>query len=279
MLPGTGSVRKARLGLFLGLGWSVLPFAVHAQEQPQLLVVGTAHFQHAGRDMINMEVEDVLSTRRQAEIEELINKLVAFNPTHIAVEVQGNNQTDLDERYTAYRDGDYTLTRNEIDQIGLRLAAALGHDRIYAVDWNGNPPGDIETDYDWYTYGQANGFEEAVRNITDPVAAQEYFTELKDQNITEWFIQLNDPDALAASHKVYFDIAMIGEGDHLIGANWVGTWYARNLKIFSRLVQIADGPEDRILVLYGQAHAYLLQQFAREYGAFEVVGLDSVLTD
>lgn len=255
------------------------PFLAFSQELPELLVVGAVHFNNPGRDAINFEMEDVLSDRRQAEIEELVSVLAEYNPTHIAVEVLSSNQKTLDERYANYRYGEYELSRNEVDQIGLRLAAKLNHDRIYAIDWNGNPPGDIETDYDWHSYGLANGFEASITQITDSESASEYYIELGPQTVSTWLKQLNDSDALAASHRAYFDISMIGRGEDLIGANWVGTWYARNLKIFSRLVRMAENPTDRVLVIYGQAHAYLLRQFSAEYEAFKVINLNAVLKD
>lgn len=261
------------LALVLGL-FSVSAFA---EGQPKLLVLGAVHFSATNFDNINIEVEDVLSERRQIEIEALIDQLVEFNPTHIAVEFPSKYQEALDDRYSSYREGGYVLDRRESDQIGMRLAAKLGHDQIYAVDWNDNPPGDVDADYDWHSYGQANGHEARVAVITDPDNAKEFYTELNDQSIISWLKQLNHPDALAASHSVYFEIAMIGDEEKLIGANWVGTWYARNLKIFTRLVNLAENQEDRILIIYGQAHAYLLQQFARESGAFELISVDSIL--
>ena len=276
-INGLNRAGRFHAAVLLVFGFTTVSGPAHAQELPDLLVLGTAHFNTPGNDMVNVEVEDVLSDRRQGEIEALIDDLATFRPTHIAVEVRSTNQESLDKRYSDYRDGKYALTRNEVDQIGLRLAARLGHERVYAVDWNGNPPGDIEADYDWYSYGQKNGFEEKIHLVTDPESAKEYYTELQDQTISEWLRQLNSPDALKASHKVYFDIAMIGQGDDFPGANWVGTWYARNLKIFSRLVKIADKPTDRVLVLYGQGHAYLLQQFAREYGAFDLTTVEAVI--
>lgn len=92
------------------------------------------------------------------------NQLAAYHPTHIAIEMPSGKQSALDKRYQACREGKYQLGRTEADQLGLRLAAKLGHKRVYAVDWNGNPPGN-EADYDWYAYGQLNGFIEAVAAI------------------------------------------------------------------------------------------------------------------
>lgn len=264
--------------------FSMLILAVNAsdalaQEKPALLVLGSAHFNASGQDNINFDIENVLSPQRQIEMAALVEQLAEFKPTHIAIEIPSKYQSGLDKRYLDYREGRYELSRNEADQIGLRLAAKLGLDAIYAVDWNDNPPGDIEKDYDWPSFANTHGLEDKLAAITDPVRASEFYIPLKDQSIITWMKQLNHPDQLAASHKLYFDIAMIGTGEEMPGANWVGTWYARNLKIFSRLVNLAKNPEDRVLIIYGQGHAYLLQQFAREAGAFRVIDVDSVLSD
>ena len=219
-----------------------LPSLAVAQDKPTLMVLASAHFNNPGRDTINIDVDDVLTDKRQAEIESVVEQLMAFRPTHIAIEMSEAQQAGLDQRYEDYRAGRYELSRGEDDQLGLRLAARLGHDRVYGVDWNGNPPGDMEADYDWVSYAQANGHEAKLASITDPERASGFYVELQEQSIGTWLRQLNQPDALQASHQSYFDIAMIGDGDQLPGANWVGTWYARNLKIFSRLVKMAQNP-------------------------------------
>jgi hypothetical protein len=56
-----------------------------------------------------------------------------------------------------------------------------------------------------------------------------------------------------------------------------GHWYGRNLRIFSNIVRLAPKPEDRVVVIYGAGHAYLLRQMAREASAFKVVDVDQVL--
>lgn len=268
----TSNLKASRAVVFtFGIFLSCIAFA-----QPKLLVVGSMHFANPGRDEVNIEVADIMTDRRQREIKELVAALAEFRPTHIAVEYPSKYQDRLDEMYTAYQAGEYELRRNEADQVGLRLAAELGHEKVYAVDWNENPPGNIDTDYDWYTYGMENGHATRIEAITDPERAG--IPEMNEQSVSEWFLQLNTAESLQKAHEVYFDIAMIGDGENLIGANWVGTWYARNLKIFSRLVDLAEDENARILVLYGRGHAYLLRQFAVESGRFELVDLEEVLT-
>jgi hypothetical protein len=100
---------------------------------------------------------------------------------------------------------------------------------------------------------------------------------LEHRDVRDWLLHGNNPAVLAETHRLYFDIAMIGDDERQPGANWVGHWYARNLRIFKRLVELTDDPAHRVLVVYGQGHAYLLRQFAVESGAFRLVELADVL--
>jgi hypothetical protein len=244
-------------------------------EQPTLLVLGTGHFANPGRDLINTKVDDVLAEARQAQIAAVVDQLASFQPTHIAVEWPLKEQSSLDTRYRDYREGRYPLRRGEADQIALRLAAKLGHARVYAVDWNEDPPGE-DLDYDWPSYGKSHGQKELVAAISDPKRAIG-ITELGTQSIGSWLLQLNRPDVLLANHRNYFDWARVGDAERQPGANWVGAWYARNLRIFNNILRITDRSQDRILVVYGQGHAYLLRQFAAESGAFRLRDVEGVL--
>jgi hypothetical protein len=244
-------------------------------QQPTLLVLGTGHFNNPGRDLFNTKVDDVLAEARQAQISAVVEQLASFRPTHIAVEWPQKAQSKLDTRYREYKEGRYALGRQEEDQIGLRLAAKLGHARVYAVDWNEEPPGDWEH-YDLFSYGESHGQKALIAAIRDPKRATGII-ELGSQSIGTWLLQLNRPEALAINHRHYFDWAMVGDHEQQPGANWVGAWYGRNLRIFNNLVRLTDRPQDRILVIYGQGHAYLLRQFATESGAFRLTDVDAVL--
>jgi uncharacterized protein DUF5694 len=46
----------------------------------------------------------------------------------------------VSREYSDYLVGKYALTRNEIDQIGYRLAKELGHRSIFSVDVDGDFP-------------------------------------------------------------------------------------------------------------------------------------------
>lgn len=248
-----------------------------ASERPALMVLGVPHFANPGRDLVNRRVEDVLAEPRQREIESLVSQLAAFKPTVIAVEWPADKQAALDDRYRAYREGKYVLGRHEIDQVGLRLAARLGLGHVVAADWNLAGPGDADS-YDWPAYASSSGQQTVLDAIVDPTRTLGD-TPLGNLTIGGWLRRMNEPETLAASHRNYFDIAVIGDAKAQPGAAWVGHWYARNLRIFATLSGLVNNRDDRVLAIYGAGHAYLLNQFSSESGAFEVVPVSQWLKE
>jgi hypothetical protein len=82
---------------------------------------------------------DVLSPRRQTEMRELRATLAEWRPTKLIVEWPATRQASLDSTYAAYRAAGADSRQMEGDpdelfQLTLPLARALGIDRIHAVD-------------------------------------------------------------------------------------------------------------------------------------------------
>ena len=125
------------------VGWSAVPAAAQAPagetERPEVLVLGTFHMANPGSNVFDAEADDVLAPRRQAEIAQVVEVLKAFRPTKIAVEARFSDRS-TQRRYTEYLAGEHEPTRNEIDQLGFRLAQELGHQAVYPVDVFGDFP-------------------------------------------------------------------------------------------------------------------------------------------
>jgi hypothetical protein len=92
-----------------------------------------------GHDILNMQADDVLAPKRQAEIAQVIAALKEFQPTKIAVEADVYEKK-VPDAYSDYLAGKHELTRNETEQIGFRLAKELGRKAIYPVDADGDFP-------------------------------------------------------------------------------------------------------------------------------------------
>lgn len=103
------------------------------------MVLGTYHMANPGRDVYNMQVDDVRAPKRQQELAELTDVLAKFQPTKIAIEADPESQR-IPAAYKDYLAGKHELTQNEIEQIGFRLGGQLGHSQMFPIDVDGEFP-------------------------------------------------------------------------------------------------------------------------------------------
>ncbi|SEK98782.1 hypothetical protein SAMN05216382_1249 [Sphingomonas palmae] len=239
--------------------------------RPALLIVGSPHFGNPGQDIGNTRVENVLTPDRQREIEAVVDRLARFHPNHVAVEWDTADQAKLDKRYADYRAGRYKLTADESDQLGLRLAAKLNLPRVDAVDFQGEKPGK-DADYDFVAWMKAHGrstewaaFQRQAQAEADANGARQ-----RCSSVGDWLRHYADPDTARRNEAPYYTIARFGDARENPGANWVGQWHARNLKIYANLARVAGRPGDRTVVIFGGGHAPLLRAYASESGTFNV---------
>jgi len=161
-------------------------------KRAEVLVLGVYHMANPGHDIFNMQADDVLAPKRQQEIAELAAVLEKFKPTKIAVE--HDSQGKLNERYAKYLAGQYLLTANEIDQIGIRLAKDLGHAAIYAVDADGDFPFQRVINYAKAT-GQSAKLEAMMGDIGEMVKAQGEY--LKNHTVLQTLLYMNSDAKVA----------------------------------------------------------------------------------
>lgn len=244
-----------RVALFLSALALSATSSAQSDSRPQILVLGTYHMANPGRDVFNMKADDVLAPKRQAEIAELIAALKKFQPTKIALE--GNIFDDrLPKRYSDYLSGKYELTRNETDQIGLRLAKELDHKTVYPVDVDGDFPYPRVVNFAKAT-GRSKELEAMMSEIGSMVKAQDAY--LASHTIFETLLYMNSDDKVAQDVGMYFRQAQFGQPGDWAGADLVSDWFRRNMRIYSNVVQLADSPHERVLVIFGAGHLGWLQ--------------------
>ena len=237
----------------------------------EVLVLGTYHFGAPGRDLHNLRPDDVLSERRQADLELLNAGLAQFRPTKIMIEAEAADL--IDPGYAAFRPDQLRTKTNEIVQIGYRLARHLGHSRVYAID---EQPKDGEPDY--FPFGKVMEFAKAHdqaadldRNMARAGAATKENEALQaTASIPALLMRYNDPASFLASNDAYYDMLRIGDAVTQPGAELNAYWYMRNAKIFAKLIKAA-APGDRVLVIFGAGHGHWLRHFARETPGFRNV--------
>jgi hypothetical protein len=242
--------------LFLILAALAISVASWAQSdaRPEILVLGTYHMSNPGHDLHNMQADDVLAPKRQQEMAQLIEVLKKFHPTKVAIESEGNHRV---EQYSQYVAGKYTLSSNEIEQIGFRLAKELGHPTIYPVDEDG--------DFPWeplVNYAKANGLGEKLDALEARTEAQvkEEDNFLRSHTVLETLQYMNSDAMAARGIASYFAFVPYGDRLDYAGPDLLAAWYQRNIRIYHNIVKLIESPSDRILVIYGAGHLGWLQQ-------------------
>jgi hypothetical protein len=241
-----------------------------AAQQPnaraQVLVLGTYHFANPGLDVVKTNVADVLSAPKQAEIEAVVEALTRFRPTKIAVEERPESVARLDSMYAAYRAGKHTLTRNEEQQLGFRIAHRLNHPRLYAIDHDGEFP---FNELMAYAQHRDTAFVQWAQTAMGQIGAEQSRWQM-EKSVGEILQLENDPKRIAWGHAHYLRFSRVGAGDTYVGATLLSKWYERNIRIFSDIQRLA-APGERILVIFGSGHAAILRELVAADPQLELV--------
>ncbi len=243
-------------------------------KKPQVMVLGTFHFDNPGLDYVKSSVPDILTAQHQKELRELLDKIKAFNPTKIAIEVEPKHSERVNTRYSHYVAGEDTLRRSETDQIGFRLAKELGHKSLYCVD--------VKKDMDFNALlqtAQTSGQTDFLGRFQQAMGFIQVETEkMAKLPLLEHFRAQNNLIDGEHAHKAYLLMATVGKDTNYTGANVIAGWYERNLKIAINVLRIIKSPEDRVLVLFGAGHLPLLYHYFKFSPDVEVVNVENYLT-
>ena len=236
----------------------------------QVMIVGTFHLDNPGRDVFNVQVDDVLAAKRQEELAAIATSLARFAPTEVMVEWP---EAMTDERYASYRAGTLEPSRNEVVQLGFRLAALRKLERVHGIDVEGDFPFQPVKDYA-SSHGMSPRLEAALAGAGKEVQALS--GRVRNGSLGSVLRYMNSPSRALGNHAFYVDMLRYGDGDTQPGARLVGAWYSRNLAICARLLQ-ALPVGGRAVVFFGEGHAYLLRQCILEAPGVDLVEANDYL--
>ena len=247
--------------MFLMPGFS---FAQNSPAPVEVMIVGVYHMDNPGHDLYDVKADDVLAPKRQVEISAIAGALAKFKPSKIGVEWPENV---VEERYPTYLAGTLPPSRNEVVQLGFRLAKLAGSKAVYGIDADGDFP------YPQLkAYANAHGFGSLLAE-QDALVQREVAEEarvLATKGISAELRLLNDPARLKEDHAFYRAALRIGDNADQPGADLLTAWYRRNFLICAKLLQLSQ-PGDRIVIFFGAGHAYLLRQCVSETSGFQLM--------
>lgn len=253
----------------------------NGRQPTKVLLLGTFHFGYPNLDGHKTDSSkhiNVLSPQRQEEIQELTDVIKRFRPTRVYVETW--NPVFHDSLYAEYLAGRYKLGRNEVYQVGYRLAHQMGHPKIYPIDadsyagenykkyphidsmWSYAPATDSMRDKYW------NARYKALYTASDSVELS--------LTMLENFLLMAQPATLRRMHGHYmasgFNTAN-NDGPDILSM-W---WYSRNLRIINNILNTKPGAEDRIVILIGNGHVPIMKHCFEASPEFEVMDLKGLL--
>lgn len=257
-------------------------------EQVEVMLLGTVHFDNPGLDEANPEVDDVLTSERQAELRDLAERLARWDPDRIALERPYEDRESINAVYEEFRTGkraydeeqdlrslradfDAELddeVRSEVVQLGFRLADALDHERVYPVD----APAMLGSNDDLEAL-EERGFrpeEKVDYSLTSPEAFEREVEErLSESTVTEFLHWKNREAQLRVNHDAMFDRGVRwGEGDDFGGPTMLSRWYDRNIRMVHNVWRALEPGDERVLFPVGSGHVRVLRHLLTEAPMF-----------
>jgi hypothetical protein len=242
------------------------------KHKAEVMILGVFHFHKPALDSYKSKFSfDILNKKRQNELAILLNKIEKYKPTKILIEQSRiKSDSSINMQYSNYLNNEFSIKekKNEIYQIAFRLGEKLNHSKIFcsdaSADWFG-----VKLDWENYdedAYLKSLGHYEKAKRY-DYNSIYELGDSLKTtQTLTEHLIWENNPKNRLKDHQAYLtETILIGAGDSYLGADSLGKWYRRNLRIFANTYDFTNfDEEERILLIYGYGHVWQLSQLFKQ---------------
>ncbi len=235
----------------------------------KVLIVGTFHFDQEQK-------YDELSEENQKELEKITKSLAVFNPTKVVVEKDPSLSERYNRGYHKLLDGKLSLDtmRNEIFQLGFRMAQYMNHDSIYLFD---NKPDYIGSLKD-FTFEKmlayADEYDSAFNKVHFDKINKVFTQNQNTLNSLPLYQNLKMRNSLQMEKYNTYRMHMIemrmGINDSWMGPDWLGRWYQRNIRMMTHIMKFMTA-EDRIIVFVGDNHKWVLEQLMNNTPEFEVV--------
>ena len=256
--PQAGSSLKAQL---------TDPDLVHKKK---VFILGTYHFASSA-DIIKHDLENMLSEKRQKEIEQVVTQLAEFKPHKICIEWDaGEDQPFTDSVYSEYLNDKFSLKANEVYQIAFRLAKKLGHKKVHCID----APGNFLYDTLVSTakkYNQSDWFDRHFQAVLKIAESEDSLRKI--HTLRENLRNINSKAALQFGLDVndVFTSPLLGEPGEYAGAEFLSEWYKRNIRMYSNILRVAGDKDKRIFVLVGASHKSIMKQLFETNPQWELV--------
>lgn len=242
-------------------------------------LLGTFHF-----NQVDTLAYDVNDEQHQKSIKKLAKLVANLKPDKVFVErmPEFEYKNKMDSAYQEYKKGNLRKLRNEIWQIGARIASTLDHPHIYQCDH----PGMYGIYYQkLVTYTKAHNEQDKLIKKNAPGMTIPLTTAMnsdsirKSVDLLEYLRWQNSKNVQKTSHAHYINVyPQLGntnvfndKSDYFLGANLTTDWYRRNILIYSKILAQLDYKENAIFLVIGNDHIPIISQLFKDNPYFNVI--------
>lgn len=239
-------------------------------EKAKVMVLGTYHFRQEDH-------YDELSPENQIHIQQILTALAEFEPTKVVVEWEPARSVKTNEAYRSFLQGEFKIDTlpNEVFQLGFRMAQKMGHDSIYLFDDKTPYIGSL----DGFTFEKladyANQNDQGFYNRHEAMIRDRYLHNeqlIKSQNLYDNLLLRNSPEAVKVdAERMHMYEMRVGIQKNWMGPDWLGRYYQRNIRMMANVLKSADTEKDRILIIVGANHKWVLDDLFEYTPDFELV--------
>jgi uncharacterized protein YgfB (UPF0149 family) len=224
----------------------------------KVLMLGLFHFDNPGFDAVKYTPIDVMQPKQQAYLQGLVKRIARFKPTKVLLEYPPSKDEVFNERYSNFVAGKYELPKNEIYQLGFRIAKLSGHARVYGFDVHAP----AFEDKLWGNLSAAPATDKKLMTLIE--------TESKRLNVAHQKMSLKEILTMSNTSKedlrnkgFYMLLNDVGANTGLFyGADSAANWWQRNLRMYA-VVQTQASPGERVLVIAGSGHTAIQRDLLR----------------
>ncbi|WP_422104351.1 DUF5694 domain-containing protein [Winogradskyella sp.] len=235
----------------------------------KVMVVGSYHFRQE-------KGYDELSAENQKQIKKLVDRLAEFEPTKVVIEKQPQYDSifqDLYQKYILDHQVIDTL-ENETFQLGFRLAKLMGHKKVYLFDNQTEFIGSLEG-FTWEKFGEETARDSLFVNRHLDII-MESFNENQEKlsglSLYDNIMERNSPEAQKwNAQRMHAYEVRTGIQESWMGPDWLGRWYQRNIRMMANIMSFDNQGKDRILIIAGDNHKWVLDTLLGFNPDFEVV--------
>lgn len=169
--------------------------------------------------------------------------------------------------------------RNETFEIGVVLAAQLGHQRVYAVDDHTADSIQAAAPEGFQAYLQAHWSRPSNQAV--PVVVSYGALKAKSNSsdgMLELYRFLNLPETQRAFVELDYKDSLSAQSPQLFGRRYVSWWEVRNLRMVANIRSaFGNSPGARVLNIVGASHKPYYEAYLEQMSEVELVDMENIL--